>query len=97
MLVQADEIETLIAEIDKAKEAQNDAGMESAVEEHEPEQRDVVDGDQEEEQRASRGVGQEVNNTTAGGQEVNDEERPYFMIYMHENGFIQSWLLENPE
>ena len=95
-IVQADEIETMIAEINKAKETQNDAGTESAIEEDEAEHRDIVDVDQQDEGRATRGVDQEVINNSTDRQEVNDEERPSFMIYMHENGFIQCWLLEKP-
>lgn len=71
--------------------------MVSAPEEHEVEKRDVVDGVQQGEREESEEEEGEPILIPNLGQEVNEEIRPYFMMFRHPNGFIQCWLLEKPE
>lgn len=71
----------------------NETGTAGAVEDDVAKEADVIDGDQEREQETPRAVETASNSAQQGIQEA-EQDRPCFILYMHENGYIECYLLE---
>lgn len=85
MFVHCDEIETLFGEIFGQQEVQRGAAIEGATSE------DVVDGQKQgEEEELGDGLPVLIPNPR---ENVNEENRPMFMILRHPNGYIQNKLI----
>ena len=85
MFVQCDEIETLFGENFGQQEVHRGAAIEGATSD------DVVDGKKQgEEEKLGEGLPVITPNPR---ENVNEENRPMFMILRHPNGFIHHWLI----